>query len=92
MHIGSSSSLVITSPGAPIDCLITLTPINIVQAATDIIWSGILTRFPDLRIALSEGGIRVDPVLPRADRLPVPPAPLLDRPGLRRPPAERGVQ
>src|SRR5918994_865602 len=57
MHIGSSSSLVITSPDAPIDCLITLTPINIVQAATDIIWSGVLSRFPDLRIALSEGGI-----------------------------------
>jgi hypothetical protein len=57
MHIGSSSSLVITSPDAPIDCLITLTPINIVQAATDIIWSGVLTKFPDLRIALSEGGI-----------------------------------
>jgi predicted TIM-barrel fold metal-dependent hydrolase len=57
MHIGSSSSLVITSPDAPIDCLITLTPINIVQAATDIIWSGLLGRFPDLKIALSEGGI-----------------------------------
>jgi predicted TIM-barrel fold metal-dependent hydrolase len=57
MHIGSSSSLVITAPDAPIDCLITLTPINIVQAATDIIWSGVLSRFPDLRIALSEGGI-----------------------------------
>jgi predicted TIM-barrel fold metal-dependent hydrolase len=57
MHIGSSSSLVITSADAPIDCLITLTPINIVQAATDIVWSGVLHRFPDLRIALSEGGI-----------------------------------
>ena len=57
MHIGSSSQMVITSDDAPIDCLITLTPINIVQAATDLIWSPIFRKFPDMRIALSEGGI-----------------------------------
>ena len=57
MHIGSSSQMVITSPDAPIDCLITLTPINIVQAATDLIWSSVFRRFPDVRVALSEGGI-----------------------------------
>ena len=87
MHIGSSSSLVITSPDAPIDCLITLTPINIVQAATDLIWSPILRKFPDLQDRPVRGRHRLDPVLPRAHRLPVPPAPLLDRPGLRRPAA-----
>ncbi len=57
MHIGSSSQLVITSPDAPIDCLITLTPLNIVQAATDIVWSQVLRKFPTLKLALSEGGI-----------------------------------
>jgi predicted TIM-barrel fold metal-dependent hydrolase len=57
MHIGSSSELVITAPDAPIDCLITLTPINIVQAATDLVWSPVLRKFPDLKVALSEGGI-----------------------------------
>ena len=57
LHIGSSSQLVITSPDAPIDCLITLTPINIVQAATDLVWSPVLRKFPDLKVALSEGGI-----------------------------------
>ena len=57
MHIGSSSQLVITSPDAPMDVLITLTPINIVQAAADLVWSQTLRKFPDLRIALSEGGI-----------------------------------
>jgi predicted TIM-barrel fold metal-dependent hydrolase len=57
MHIGSSSELVITSPDAPMDCLITLTPMNIVKAATDLVWSPVLRKFPDLKVALSEGGI-----------------------------------
>jgi predicted TIM-barrel fold metal-dependent hydrolase len=57
LHIGSSSQLVITAPDAPIDCLITLQPINIVQAATDLIWSPIFRKFPDIAVALSEGGI-----------------------------------
>jgi predicted TIM-barrel fold metal-dependent hydrolase len=57
MHIGSSSQLVITSPDAPIDCLITLTPMNIVQAAADLVWSNVLRKFPALNVALSEGGI-----------------------------------
>jgi len=57
MHIGSSSQLVITAPDAPIDCLITLTPMNIVQAAADLVWSTVLRRFPQLKFALSEGGI-----------------------------------
>jgi hypothetical protein len=57
MHIGSSSQLVVTAPDAPIDVLITLTPMNIVQAAADLIWSPVLRKFPPLRIALSEGGI-----------------------------------
>lgn len=57
LHIGSSSSLVITAPDAPVDVLITLQPVNIVQAAADLLWSPVLRRFPDLRIALSEGGI-----------------------------------
>ena len=31
--------MVITSPDAPIDVLISLTPMNIVQAAADLVWS-----------------------------------------------------
>jgi predicted TIM-barrel fold metal-dependent hydrolase len=57
MHIGSSSQLVITAADAPIDVLITLTPINIVQAAADLVWSPVLRKFPNLKVALSEGGI-----------------------------------
>ena len=57
MHIGSSSTLVVTSVEAPIDVLISLQPINIVQAAADLLWSPVLRKFPTLRFALSEGGI-----------------------------------
>jgi predicted TIM-barrel fold metal-dependent hydrolase len=57
LHIGSSSELVITSVEAPIDVMITLQPVNIVQAASDLLWSRVLRTFPDLRFALSEGGI-----------------------------------
>ncbi|HVB94280.1 MAG TPA: amidohydrolase family protein [Acidimicrobiales bacterium] len=63
MHIGSSSQLVITSVEAPIDVLISLQPMNIVQAAADLLWSPVLRKFPDLRIALSEGGIGWIPYL-----------------------------
>ena len=69
MHIGSSSQLVITSADAPADVMITLQPLNLVQCATDLVWSGIFLRFPDLKIALSEGGIGWIPYfLERIDR------------------------
>jgi len=57
LHIGSSSQLVITAQDAPIDVLITLQPMNIVQCAADLMWSRVIREFPDLRISLSEGGI-----------------------------------
>src|SRR3954451_1877169 len=57
LHIGSSSSLVITAPDAPVDVLISLQPINIVQGAADLLWSPVLRKFPTLKVSLSEGGI-----------------------------------
>ena len=57
LHIGSSSQLTITSVEAPINVMISLQPMNIVQAAADILWSRVMTEFPDVRFALSEGGI-----------------------------------
>jgi len=63
MHIGSSSQVVVTAPDAPMDVLITLTPMNIVQAAADLIWSPVLRKFGELKVALSEGGIGWIPYL-----------------------------
>ena len=57
MHIGSSSKLAMTTADAPVDVLITLQPMTIVQAAADLVWSRVLKEFPNIKIALSEGGI-----------------------------------
>ena len=69
VHIGSSGKLAITAPDAPLDVMITLQPMNIVQAAADLLWSKPVKDYPDLKIALSEGGTGWIPYfLERADR------------------------
>jgi predicted TIM-barrel fold metal-dependent hydrolase len=58
-----------TAPDAPIDVMITLQPMNICQAAADLLWSRIPKHFPSLKIALSEGGTGWIPYfLDRVDR------------------------
>jgi predicted TIM-barrel fold metal-dependent hydrolase len=57
MHIGSSGKLVMTAADAPIDVMIVLQPMNIVQCAADLIHSPVFKKFPDVQVALSEGGI-----------------------------------
>jgi predicted TIM-barrel fold metal-dependent hydrolase len=70
LHIGSSSQVVVTSIDAPVDTMMTLQPMSIVQAAADLVWSPVLRRFPDLTFALSEGGIGWVPYfLERVDRV-----------------------
>ena len=69
VHIGSSGRLAITAPDAPMDVMITLQPMNIVQAAADLLWSRPIKEYPDLKVALSEGGTGWIPYfLERADR------------------------
>jgi predicted TIM-barrel fold metal-dependent hydrolase len=69
IHLGSSGQLAMTAPDAPVDVMITLQPMNICQAAADLLWSRVLKEFPDIRIALSEGGTGWIPYfLDRLDR------------------------
>jgi predicted TIM-barrel fold metal-dependent hydrolase len=69
IHLGSSGQLAVTSPDAPVDVMITLQPMNICAAAADLLWSRVIKEFPDLRIALSEGGTGWIPYfLSRLDR------------------------
>ncbi len=57
LHIGSSEGMHFTSMDAPIDVMITLIPLNVVNCASDLIWSPLLRKFPTIKFALSEGGI-----------------------------------
>ncbi|MFF5257772.1 amidohydrolase family protein [Actinomadura viridis] len=69
IHLGSSGRLSVTAPDAPIDVMITLQPMNICQAAADLLWSRVIKKFPGIRFALSEGGTGWIPYfLDRVDR------------------------
>jgi predicted TIM-barrel fold metal-dependent hydrolase len=69
IHLGSSGKLAVTAPEAPMDVMITLQPMNICMAAADLVWSRVFKTFPDLRVALSEGGTGWIPYfLDRLDR------------------------
>jgi Amidohydrolase len=57
LHIGSSSKTQNTAPDAPFDVGIVLAPLNSFQAAADLVHSPVFRKFPDIRVALSEGGI-----------------------------------
>ncbi len=70
MHIGSSSKMPSTSPDAPFIISSTLTFQNAMGSLCDYLFSGILVRFPRLRIAYSEGQVGWMPyILERADKL-----------------------
>ncbi len=57
MHLGSDSRSPRTAPEAPIEMIYSLSPIGLIEAATDLVWSPIFKKFPGLTVALSEGGI-----------------------------------
>ncbi|HEX3839975.1 MAG TPA: amidohydrolase family protein [Acidimicrobiales bacterium] len=57
LHAGSSGHTLDTSVDAPLEVAQTLFPASAFITAADWVWSQIPVRFPDLRIALSEGGI-----------------------------------
>jgi predicted TIM-barrel fold metal-dependent hydrolase len=57
LHTGSAAWAPIPSPDPPFELYPTLFPANALIAAADWLWSGVCVRFPDLRIAMSEGGI-----------------------------------
>jgi predicted TIM-barrel fold metal-dependent hydrolase len=69
VHLGSSGRLSIPAVDSPPDVMITLQPMNIQSAAADLLWSRVIKTYPDLRVALSEGGTGWIPYfLDRVDR------------------------
>lgn len=67
-HIGTGTHAPHASDLSPIDAWITSMPISIANSAADWIWGPMWKKYPDLRMALSEGGIGWIPyLLERAD-------------------------
>jgi predicted TIM-barrel fold metal-dependent hydrolase len=68
MHIGSSSRLPATSPDAPPSVTATLAFGNAMASVVDFLWSGVLVKFPNLKLAYAESQIGWLPhVLERID-------------------------
>jgi predicted TIM-barrel fold metal-dependent hydrolase len=57
LHTGSGGSIPSTAPDAPMEVMSTLFGIYAMMPAADWLFSLIPVRFPELRIAMSEGGI-----------------------------------
>lgn len=57
IHIGSGATAPHASMASPIDAWIVTMPISIVNSAADWLWLKALQKYPNLKIALSEGGI-----------------------------------
>ncbi len=63
LHNGSSSWTAARSPGAPLELYTSLFSVNAIAAAADWLWARIPTRYPEIRVAFSEGGIGWVPML-----------------------------
>jgi len=63
LHVGSSSETMVPSQDSPPAVLGALFPVNGMAAATDWLFARIGLRFPNIKIALSEGGIGWVPML-----------------------------
>ena len=72
------------------DVMITLQPMNIVQAAADLLWSRPIKEYPDLKIGLVRGRHRLDPLFPGAGGSDLRDAFDVDPSGFRRQVAFRG--
>ncbi|MCH2170691.1 amidohydrolase [Myxococcota bacterium] len=56
IHIGSGTGMNLQDTIAPIEVMISSTPISLYNCAVELVFSQALRKFPDLKIALSEGG------------------------------------
>ncbi len=57
IHIGSGTGMSLQDPIAPVEIMIATTPASLLNCATELVFSDIFTKFPTLKVALSEGGI-----------------------------------
>ena len=68
LHIGSSSQVKLPSLSSPFTAMLTLQPTSVMDTASDLLWSRVPQLYPNIKFALSEGGIGWIPyLLERAD-------------------------
>jgi predicted TIM-barrel fold metal-dependent hydrolase len=68
IHIGSGTGMKLQDVQAPVEIMITSSPISLFGCAAELVFSKFLRQYPGLKIALSEGGIGWVPYfLERAD-------------------------
>jgi predicted TIM-barrel fold metal-dependent hydrolase len=68
IHIGSGGGMIFTTMDAPVEVMISTTPLSIANLAADLLFSKMLRKYPTIKFALSEGGIGWVPYyLERAD-------------------------
>jgi predicted TIM-barrel fold metal-dependent hydrolase len=63
LHLGSSSTLLVSSDDAPFVETLSLSFVGPAEAAASLVWSHIFERFPGLKFTLSEGGAGWIPAL-----------------------------
>ena len=63
LHSGSSGWTPVVAQDAPVSLYTTTFMLNAMASAAEWVWSGVPARFPDLRVALSEGGLSWVPAL-----------------------------
>ena len=70
IHIGSSSQVPITSSDAPWPVSVALLANNTASSLVDFLWSGVLERFPNLKLVYAEGQLGWIPyILERCDKI-----------------------
>ena len=67
LHVGSTGLFETAADAPKLQMAATMFPLQSAQAAAEWVWSGVCTKFPNLKVALSEGGIGWVPMM--CDRL-----------------------
>jgi predicted TIM-barrel fold metal-dependent hydrolase len=68
LHFGTSGSVPVTAPEAPMAVMMTLMGTNSMAAVADLLFSSVFERHPKLKVSIAEGGVGWIPwLLERAD-------------------------
>lgn len=57
IHMGSALPPIATAADAPVEVMLTVQPFATAACVSDLVWSGVLERFADLRFVMAESGI-----------------------------------